>query len=93
MFKNFSFFFHKKEKEIKEEIFLKSKIDGTLNKLVREEILKNSDLEYDLLYSINKGVIKIKTNNKVLAQEIALKISSLEKKLKDDGIVFNKLLI
>lgn len=93
MFKDFAKFLYKREKKIKDNFFLRSKIDEILAKTLKEEVLKNSDLKYGLSYSVNNGIIKIKTDNKIIAQEIALRINILEKKLKDSGIVFNKLLI
>ena len=93
MLKNITNFFHKKQKAIEGEIALKSKIDEVVGKFVKEEILKNTNIEYKLSYTLNKGIIKLDTNNKLLAQEIALRIRVIENKLRSEGVSFNKLLI
>lgn len=93
MFKNIAAIFQKKQRSIKDEFALKSKIDEVLSKFVREEILKNSDLNFQLSYTLNKGVVKIEIDNKLIAQEIALRIRVLEEKLRSEGVVFRKLLI
>lgn len=93
MFKTFTSIFFKKQKAVEEEIALRSKIDKTLTAFVKEEILKNADMECNLSYTINKGVLRINTSDKVVAQEIALKIRVLEKEFKDSGVDIKKLLI
>ena len=93
MFKNTTGFFLRKRKAIEDELSTKSKINEVLTKFVKEEVLKNTDLDYHSSYTINKGVIKIETDNKLIAQEIALRIRGLENKLRKEGVVFRKLLI
>lgn len=93
MFRNFKNLFSRKQKAIEDEIALKSKINGVLSIFLREDILKKADIECQLSYSINKGVIKIETDNKIIAQEVALRIRVLEQKLRSEGVVFRKLLI
>lgn len=93
MFRNFKNVFSKKQKAIEDEIALKSKINEVLFKFVQEEILKKADIEYQLSYTINKGIIKMEVDSKLVAQEIALRIRSLEDKLKSEGINFRKLLV
>jgi len=93
MLKNTKDVFSKKQKAIQDEIALKLKVDEVLTKFVKEEVLKNADLDYHPSYTVNKGVIKIETDNKLIAQEIALRIRGLEKLLKDNGVVFKKVLI
>jgi len=93
LLRNITTFFHRKRKAIEEEIDLKSKIDKNLPILIREEILKRADVEYKLFYTINRGVIKIETDNKLVAQEIAIRIRWLEERLRNSGINFKKLLI
>ena len=93
MFKNFKNIFSRKIKAIEDEIALKSKIDDVLSKFVKDEILNRSNLTYNLSYKINNGVIKIETDNKVIAQEIALRIRVMENKLREEGVVFKKLLV
>jgi len=72
---------------------MKSKVDAVLIKFIKEEIFKKVDFDYHPSYTLNKGVIKIETDNKIIAQEIALKIRVLEEKLKNEGVVFKKLLV
>ncbi|HXK41093.1 MAG TPA: hypothetical protein VJ046_03295 [Candidatus Paceibacterota bacterium] len=93
MLKNTKDIFSKKQKAIQDEIALKSKVDEVLTKFVKEEVIKKVDLDYRPSYTVNKGVIKIETDNKLIAQEIALRIRGLEEKLKKEGVVFRKLLI
>lgn len=93
MLKNIANFFHKKKKNIEDEIILKLEIDKTINVFVKKEILNNKNLDYKLSYSLNRGVIKLETENKIIAQEIALRIRLLENELKNRGVKFKKLLI
>ena len=93
MLKNTKDIFSKKQKAIQDEIALKSKVDEVLTKFVKEEVIKKVDLDYRPSYTVNKGVIKIETDNKLIAQEIALRIRGLEKILKDNEVVFKKVLI
>ena len=89
MFKTITTLFYKKRKEIENEITAKIKIDEVLGKFLREEILKNSGLDQQFSYTVNKGIIKIETDNKIIAQEIALRIRSLENELRNKGVNFN----
>lgn len=94
MFKNITGIFSGRKKTIEEEINLKSKIDEILTKFVKEDVLnKKADFEYRLSYTVNKGIIRIETDNKLIAQEIALRIKNLEDKLRNNNISFKKLLI
>ena len=93
MLKNITPLFHKKRKAIEDELSMKVKVDEVLTKFVKEEVLKNADLNCRLSYTINKGVIKIETDNKLIAQEIALRIRGLENELRNKGVNFKKLLI
>ena len=93
MLKTVSNLFSKKRKAIEDELSMKLKVDEVLTKFVKEEVLKNADIDYTLSYTVNKGVIKIEMDNKLIAQEIALRIRGLEDKLKKEGVVFRKLLI
>ena len=93
MFKNISSLFNKRIKSIEEEVNAKNKIDETLLRFVKEEILKNSGLDCRLSYTFNKGIIKIETDNKLIDQEIALRIRIIEERLRREGVVFKKLLI
>ena len=93
MLKTITSLFHKKRKAIEDELSTKSKIDKVLTEFIKEEILKKADLDYRLSFAINKGMIKIETDNKLIAQEIALRIRGLEKRLKNEGVIFQKLLI
>ena len=93
MLRNITTLFHKKIKAIEYELNAKIKIDETLSKFLREEILKNTEIDCQLSYTFNKGIVKIETNNKLVAQEIALRIRYLEEKLRKEGVVFRKLLI
>lgn len=93
MFKNITNFFSRKQKAIQEEIALKSKIDENLLNFIEENILKKSDIEYNLSYTFSKGVIKIETDNKLIAQEVAIRIKLIEDHLKSKGVAFKKLLI
>jgi hypothetical protein len=93
MLKNIATLFHKKIKSIEDELNTKTKIDEVLSKFLREEILKNTEIDCQLSYTFNKGIVKIETNNKLVAQEFALRIRYLEEKLRKEGIVFRKLLI
>jgi len=93
MLKNIASIFSRKRKVIEDEIVVKAKIDELISKFVKEEILKNKDVKFKLTYTLNKDVVKIETDNKIIAQEIALRIRSLETKLRNDGISIKKLLI
>jgi len=93
MLKTITSLFHKKRKAIEDELSTKSKIDKVLAEFIKEEVLKKADLDYRLSFAINKGMIKIETDNKLIAQEIALRIRGLEKRLKNEGVIFQKLLI
>jgi len=93
MLKVISNLFSKKIKAIEDELSMKLKVDEVLTKFIKEEILKKADLDYKLSYTVNKGVIKLEMDNKLIAQEIALRIRGLEDKLKKEGVVFRKLLI
>lgn len=93
MLKNIKTLFSKKQQAVEEEISLKSKVNETLTKFLEEEVLKRSDIEYKLAYTVNKGIIKIETDNKLVAQEIALRIRWLEGRLKKEGVVFRKLMV
>lgn len=93
MLKNTANFFYKKKKMIEKELDTKVRINDVLARFVREEVTKNSDFKCRLSYTVNKGVIKIETDSKLIAQEIALRIKKLEDKLKDSKIPFIKILI
>ncbi len=93
MLKNIASLFHKKIKAIEDELSMKLKVDEVLTKFVKEEILKNTDLDYRPSYTVNKGVIKIETDNKLIAQEIALRIRIIENRLRKEGVVFRKVLV
>jgi len=93
MLKNITSLFYKKRKAIEDELSTKLKVDEVLVKFVKEEILKNADINYHLSYTINKSIIKIETDNKLIAQEIALRIKGIEEKLKKEGVVFRKVLV
>ena len=93
MLKNTKDIFSKKQKAIQDEIALKSKVDEVLTKFVKEEVIKKVDLDYRPSYTVNKGVIKIETDNKLIAQEIALRIRGLEEKLRKEGVEFRKVLV
>lgn len=94
MFKNVANFFSKKQKAIQNEIALKSKMDEVLSRFIKERIMpKTEDAKLNLSYTIKNGIIKLETNNKLLAQEIALRIRGLEEVLKNEGVNFKKLLI
>lgn len=93
MFRNFKNIFSRRQKAIEEEIASKSKIDKILPEFVRKEILKNADLDYRLSFTLNKGIIKIETDSKLIAQEIALRIKILDDRLREDGVVFRKVLV
>jgi len=93
MLRTIASLFHKKRKAIEDELNTKTKIDEILAGDIKTEILKNSEINFKLNYSVKKGIIKLETNNKIIAQEIALRIRVLENKLKDGGINFQKLLI
>lgn len=93
MLKNITNFFSRRQKAIEDEIALKSKIDKILPEFVRKEILKNADLDYRLSFTLNKGIIKIETDNKLIAQEIALRIKILDDRLRGEGVVFRKVLV
>lgn len=93
MLKSITVIFQRKQKFIKDEVALKSKVDEVVTKFVEEEILKKTKLDYQLSYMVNKGVIKVETNNKLIAQEIALRIRGLEERLRSEGVIFRKLLI
>ncbi len=93
MLKNVSGFLFKKQKEIQNNFDLKSKTLIILDKFINEDILRNQKIDYKISLAVNKGVIKIKTNNKLVDQEIALRIRSLEMNLKNSGVEFKKVLI
>lgn len=93
MLKNINDFFSKKYKEVQDKIDLKFKTEDILTGFLKEEILKGADIDYQLSFVVNDGVIKIRTDNKIIAQEIALKISFIEKKLRGKGVKFKKLII
>lgn len=93
MFTNLSNLFNKKIKSIEGEVKTKTKTNEVLSKFVKEEILKNSGLDCRLSYTFNKGIIKIETDNKIIDQEIALRIRIIEERLRREGVVFKKLLI
>lgn len=93
MFKNISNLFHKKIKKIEDEVRAKTKTNEVVSKFIKEEILKNSGLDCQLSYTFNKGIIKIETDNKLIDQEIALRIRIIEERLRKEGVVFRKLLI
>ena len=93
MLRNIKDVFYIKKKGIEDEIILKSKTEKIVSKFVKEEIIKNSGLDFNLSYTFNKGIIKIETGNKLIAQEIALRIRSIEERLRDEGVNFRKLLI
>lgn len=93
LFKNATHFFYRKKVSIEEETRLKSRVNETLVKFLEEEVLKSLDIEYKLAYTVSKGIIKIETKNKLIAQEIALRIRFLEEKLRKEGIVFKKLMV
>ncbi len=93
MFNNFKSIFFNRQKAIQDEVALKSKVDEVLINFVKEEILKKVDLDYQLSYALNRGIIKIETDNKIIAQEIALRIGTIEKRLRKEGVVFRKVLV
>ncbi|MBI2674355.1 MAG: hypothetical protein HYX22_01290 [Candidatus Yanofskybacteria bacterium] len=93
MLRNITSLFHKKRKAIEDELSMKIKVDGVLAKFVKEEVLKNADLDYFPSYTINKGIIKIETDNKIIAQEIALRIRTIEDRLRKEGVEFRKVLV
>ena len=93
MFKNLKNIFSRKVKAIEDEIALKSKVDKVLTGFVRSELLKDSDLDCQLSYTFNKGIIKIETDSKIVAQEIALRIRVIENRLRSEGVIFKKLLV
>jgi hypothetical protein len=94
MFKNFKNIILKKQKAIKDEISLKIKIKKIVDRFIKEEILSNKiNLESELSLYLKKGIIKIKTNNKIIDQEIVLKLKTLESNLKKEGVDFKKVLI
>lgn len=93
MLRNIAVFFHKKRKTIEEELVNKDKIDKVITDFIDKEILKGVSIEYGLSYTTNKGIIKIETGNKIIAQEIALRIRGLEERLRNKGVAFKKLLI
>lgn len=93
MLRNVTNLFSKKKRSLEEEIILRAKIEGTLHKFLKEEVLKKTDIKYKLSYTVNKGVIKLETDNKLIAQEIAIRIRTLEEKLRNNEIDFKKLLI
>ena len=93
MLKNITNLFHKRKKNIEDELATKAIVDEVVGRFVKEELLKNANVEYKLSYTLNKGVIKLETDNKLIAQEIALRIRSIENKLRNEGVVFNKLLV
>ena len=93
MLRTIATLFLRKRKAIGDELNTKTKVDEALSDFVRKEILKNIELNYQLSHTFNKGVIKIETDNKLIAQEIALRIRSVEEKLRKGGVVFKKLLI
>lgn len=85
--------FQKKRRSIKDEIDLKSKIDKVLGEFIKEKVLKKTELDYQFSYTVSKGVIRIKTDNRLIAQEVALRIRGLENELRNRGVIFKKLLI
>ncbi|MEK7139042.1 MAG: hypothetical protein AAB799_02585 [Patescibacteria group bacterium] len=93
MLKNVANLLNKKQKTIENEIVLKSILNTELRRFIKEEVLKNKDIGYNLTYTLNKDILKIEVNNKIIAQEIALRIRLLEVKLRNRGISFKKLLI
>ena len=94
MLKNITNIFSRRRKIIEEEIDLKARIDEILTKFIKEDVLNNkSGLNYKLSYTVNKGIIRIDIDNKIIAQEIALRIRNLESKLRNYNISFKKLLI
>ena len=93
MLKNIAGFFLRKRKTIEDELTIKAKIDEVLINFIREEVFKKISLDYRLDYTVNKGVIKIETDNKLIAQEIALRIRGLEERLRKEGVSFKKLLV
>ncbi len=93
MLKNITHIFSVKKKAIQDEITLKSKTEEVLTGFMKKEVLKKVDMDYRLSFTINKGVIKIETDNKLIAQEIALRIRSIEERLRGEGVNFRKLLI
>lgn len=93
MFKKVAGIFSKKKILISKELEFRVKIDDIVNKFIKNQILKESDFKYELTYSMDKDIIRIKTNSKLIDQEIALRIKTLEDKLKQNGVVFKKLLI
>lgn len=93
MLKSITAIFQRKQMSIKDEIALKSKVDEVLHKFIKEEVIKKTELDYQFSYTVNKGVIKVKIDNKLIAQEIALRIRGLENELRNRGAIFKKLLI
>lgn len=93
MFKKIAGVFSNKKSLISKELELRLKIDDVFSKFIKNQILKESDFKYKISYSIERDIIKIKTDNKLIDQEIAIRIKSLEDKLKQSGVVFKKLLI
>lgn len=93
MLKNVTNFFSRKQKAIQDEISLKSKIDEVLGEFIKEEVLKKTELDYQLSYTVSKGIVRIQTNNKLIAQEIALRIKILEDQLRKEGVEFRKVLV
>lgn len=94
MFKNITNFFSKKQKAIQNEIALKLKIDEVLVRFIEERIIpRKEDVKLNLSYTIKNGIIKLETDNKLLDQEIALRIRGLEEVLKNEGVSFKKILI
>lgn len=69
------------------------KIDKIIAEFIDKEVFKKSDFNHQLSHSFNKGIIKIETDNKIIAQEIALRIKLLEERLRREGIEFRKLLV
>lgn len=93
MFKKTTDLFYRKKKNIEDEILLKLKINKILSKFVKEQIIKKPDFEYKISYTLNKGIVKIETDNKIIAQEIALRTRVLENELKKEGLALRKVLI
>ena len=93
LLKNITNLFHKKKKVIEGELAVKTTVNKVVARFIKEEVLKNTEIEYKLSHTLNKGIIKLEIDNKLIAQEIALRIRTLESRLKNEGVTFKKLLI
>lgn len=93
MFRGLGGIFGRKLKSFEEELASRIKIESALDQFISEHFEGLPDVRSQVSFTIQNGLVRIQTDNKLIAQEIAIRIRILDELARSKGARYNKMLI